>query len=267
MELEDVIGPVGLFVTHYGLFGVRTRDEVQACRFLNLVFGALHLNGVPSFAVRPDELGTFKLDSETRSFMATGIPGTYRSVGNKDTALNRFQQPKPVTIDQARSACRLAEKFDTDLRLPRYLPLLLDSYGRLASREWDYTFYSAWMIIETKIVLDWDEVAKSEIISQDEYNVLRAAKIADPGVKDLPKDVHKISDLSVKHKLTALTLVGRLPKVNYVRYDRLRERRNEILHPDIPATEADAKDCYEAAEAIVRARVSELQQGSPPKTR
>ena len=44
-----------------------------------------------------------------------------------------------------KGALEKAEKYSKDDKLPRYLPLLTDSYGRLTSKEWDYAFYSAWI--------------------------------------------------------------------------------------------------------------------------
>lgn len=258
LELIGEVGPLSAFVTHYGLFGIQTRDPEVACRYLNLIFGALHLDGVPSFVVRPSELGTFKLDSDAKSFLETAIPGTYRSVGNKDLTLNRSNQPTAVEADRVKGALEKAEKYSEDDKLPRYLPLLTDSYGRLTSKEWDYAFYSAWMIIEMEVVTSWDELVASGSVSQAEYDSLLAASGSDSEVKDLPRNIAKVSGGPVKRLLTVLRLVGSVDQKDYATYNRLRERRNEILHPDVPATETDARECYEVAEVIVRKRVTEL---------
>ena len=256
--LVDKVGSVPFLATYYGYFGVQSRVDTQACRLLNLVCGVLHLSGVPSFVVRPRELGRFNIDTSTNSFLSTGVPGNERSVGNKDLALNKFNQPAAISVDQVKEALRLAERHDRDARLPTYVPLLLDSFGRLRSKEWDYAFYSSWMIIETSVVLDWDEVSATGIISQAEYETLRQAGNNDSQVRNLPREMSKISDLGVAHKLTALKLIGRIDPMDYALHSRLCSRRNEILHPDIPATEVDAQSCYAAAEKIVRNRIASM---------
>lgn len=258
IELIGKVGPLSVFVTHYGLFGVQTRDPDIACRYLNLICGALHLDGLPSFVVRPSELGTFRLDSDAKSFLETAIPGTYRSVGNKDLTLNRSSQPTSVEVEHIMGALSKAEKYSKDDKLSRYLPFLIDSYGRLVSKEWDYAFYSAWMIIEMEIVAEWDEVVVSGSISQAKYESVRAANTFDPAVEDLPRSMAKVTGGPVKHLMTALKLFGKLDQLDYATYEKLRERRNEILHPDIPATESDGCACYDAAVAIVKTRVTKL---------
>jgi hypothetical protein len=256
--LVDKIGLVAFIATYYGYFGIQSRIDTLASRLLNLVCGALHLAGVPSFVVRPRELGRFKFDVSTKTFLSTSVPGNERSVGNKDLALNKFNQPAAISVEQVKEALRLAEGYDQDGRLPSYIPLLLDSFGRLRSKEWDYAFYSAWMIIETNVVLDWDEVTQAGVVAQSQYEALRQSGSSNPAVMNLPRQMSKISDSGVAHKLTALNLIGRIDPTDYATHSGLCSRRNEILHPDVPATEVDAQSCYDAAEKIVRNRIASL---------
>ena len=253
----EPLASVRFLATHYGYFGVESRDESQASRLLNLTCGALHLSGTPSFVVRPRELGRFKIDLSTNAFLDTSVPGTERSVGNKDNALNKFEQPAAITVEHIKQALRVAESYDRDARLPRYIPLLLDSFGRLRSKEWDYAFYSAWMIIETEVTLEWEAVIQSGLVRQANYAAARQSQIADLSVRNLPRDMGAVSE-KVAWILTALKLLGRIASTDYAECDRLRRRRNEILHPNTPAMDADARDCHAAAEKIVRSRVATL---------
>ena len=256
--LVDKIGQVRFLATYYGFFGVESREDSKACRLLNLVSGALHISGVPSFAVRTQELGHFKIDLATNTFLHTSVPGTERSAGNKDSSLNRFKQPTAIAVNQVRNAIRLSERFDQDARLPMYIPMLLDSYGSLKSGEWDYAFYSSWMIIESSAILDWEEVVSSRRVSQKEYEGLRQAAVAEKAVKNLPKVMNKLNakDQGVAGILRGLSLIRQIEPDEYSEYEKLRIRRNEILHPDTPATEADAESCYDAAERVVKSRAS-----------
>jgi hypothetical protein len=253
IELVGKVGPIPAFVTHYGLFGVQTRDPEVACRLLNLVFGFLHLDGLPSFAVRPSELGTFRLDPDAKSFLEAAIPGTYSSVGNKDWALSRFTQPTAVEVERVKRAFSKAEEYSKDDTLPRYFRLLMDSYGSLFNKEWDYAFYSAWMVIEMEVVAAWEELVVSGSVSQAKYESVKAANTSDPEVRQLPKKMAKVGDY-VYYMITALKLFGKLDQLDHDTYEELRKRRNKILHPDTPATERDARDCYDAAKKIAETK-------------
>jgi hypothetical protein len=256
--LVEPLDSIRFLATHYGYFAVQSQDESQATRLLNDVCGALHLSGVPSFVVRPRELGRLQIDLSTNTFLQTGVPGTERSVGNKDNALNKFDQPVAITIEQIIMALRLAKRYDQDTRLPVYIPLFLDSFGRLRSKEWNYAFYSAWMVVETDVNLEWDAVIQSGLVSQASYAAKRQSGISDVSVRNLPQNMTRVSE-AVWSMLTALRLIGRIDPTDHAEYDRLRLRRNDILHPNSPAIEADAQDCYAAAEKIIRSRIDALR--------
>jgi hypothetical protein len=83
---------------------------------------------------------------------------------------------------------------------------------------------------------------------------VKAANTSDPAVGQLPKKMAKVGDY-VYYMITALKLFGKLDQLDHDTYEELRERRNKILHPDTPATESDARACYDAAKKIADTKV------------
>ena len=253
--VEGNSGGTPFWATYYGCLGVKETDERRATLLLNMICAALHFAGFESYPVRQGELLKVDFDPATKAFLSTSTPPSERSAGNKDLSRRRSKTIKTVSPDAIRAALQSAEKFVIDPSLCLWLPLVLDSFSRIDAQEWDYGFYSSWLVIESALIQWFDEAVSSGVINQGDYTNHRSAGVANPKVQNLPGKLRAVVEGGVGNKLETLNLFSRIKPAEYALYVRLRNRRNEILHPAVPATEQDARDCFQAAESIVRTRI------------
>ncbi|HEV2173275.1 MAG TPA: hypothetical protein VGR71_06900, partial [Nitrospira sp.] len=164
-----------------------------------------------------------------------------------------------VTFD---SAFREAATVERDFRLPALLPLLLDSRGMLDGHDWHHGFYSAWLVIESDIMFGVEEAVRDARLTRASIGEMKKRHADRFGrLPNNPADVE-----SVAESLAALVGLGLVTEEQFLLYDKLRKRRNEVLHPNSLASQDDATVCFGAATEMVFRRARQVlgRELAPP---
>jgi hypothetical protein len=232
--MVDSLDSTQFVATYYGYVGLKETDRIRAAIKLNILCCVFLMLGTPQFALLPRELGEFDFDVASQTFPSTSVPGTERSVGNKNFALSKFDPPRVVEIPFLQAALRITEKILKDPDLVQYMSLLVDSYTRLIGSEFDQGFYSAWILIEGFVNRLWDYTLDRKAISGKRLEGLMQS-----------------TEWTLNNKIETLSPLNELTKEEYELFTSLRRRPNEILHPRTRATKEDAERCYQTAKSLV----------------
>ena len=262
--LEGTWGGTEFFCSHLGFVAFHDADSVRVARRLNLLFGALHLDGTLCDPVLSSELCRFQYDRSSHTYPSSAIPPSQRIVRNKLPRTSSFYaQPRPVEPAIIARAVSRAMVFEKDDYLPLLLPYLLDAHSRLERKEWDHAFFAGWVVIERHVVAEVEVAVQEGIITP---SLLKGLRQSDPtNLGSLPTKPNKLSE-NVHNSIRVLLSVKRLAKIGFEEIDKLRRRRNKILHLKSEAREADARRCYGVAESVVKdllGKVLKSTEGTP----
>ena len=232
-----------IIVNEDGFIFVKSKNQEDALKVLNLVMAHGAFYGFPLYAVREHELvqadyntqdltmGTMQWNTETRR---SGLIDIYFNSQH-----NRTTRRTPIRLETIQEMLSNTEKLLAHEELSEDLRLLNDGYTHFDNSEFAPSFIIGWSLIETH----YHEIWKS-ILFKNKSGSEYSAKIK------------KLSRLAIGTILTILESQDKIDKKSYKIVMNLKEKRNTYYHQRKQVTKEDAKRCLRYALELLAEKIN-----------
>lgn len=221
-----------VIVNRDGFIAVAIDDKRTATQVLNLIMATSLLRGIPTFAIRENEVGSVEIDPKNLN-----ISGSTMSFVSLRTVIGqeRWQHLPPiiptkraVTEEELEVVVNLSESVASNEKITNSLLFFLEAFTYLQNSEYTQSFIMSWMLIERYLSDCWDSFLDKLDIRGNRRDKLKSTL--------LWKSADRI--------LEVLSLSGKLAKEDYKLLMKLKQKRNDIIHRGEKASEEEAQKSF-----------------------
>lgn len=221
-----------VIVNRDGFIAVAIDDKRTATQVLNLIMATFLLHGIPTFAIRENEVGSVEIDPKNLN-----ISGSTMSFVSLRTVIGqeRWQHLPPIiptkraiTEEELKVVVKLSESVASNEKITNSLLFFLEAFTYLQNSEYTQSFIMSWMLIERYLSDCWDSFLDKLEIRGDRRDKLKSTL--------LWKSADRI--------LEVLSLSDKLAKEDYKLLMKLKQKRNDIIHRGKKASEEEAQKSF-----------------------
>lgn len=228
-----------LTILRNGVLTMIEPERSTCVRLLNEIMCAALLLGIPSSAVRDEDLGG-------AAFYDNGGLGSYslgisdrrrRSIEKEFSSISEeeFKTFRQLTEDYLKEVFETAEKSTMDPTQSDYAMWFIDAHSYLEQKEYDPSLMKSWLIIEKHAALMWEDLP---------------IEIRGKGKKPLRQ-----RPLPMEKLLKDLRKGNKISEADHRKQDDLRVLRNKIMHKGHHASREEAAEFLSLAEDLTREKL------------
>lgn len=221
-----------------GLVAIVTNSKEKALEMINEIMGAALVFGLPCLAVSEPEIADIKIETMTSairgwsmSFVSDRMRLHLEPMGPYSDFL--IHSRNIISQKDVENLFKNAEIITSNAETAKSLVFLLQSFTHLYSFEYPQCFVMGWTVIERHIHSVWKDFLNQQRVTGDR-------------LKKLTKGMWTTDDI-----LETLNLFGIISAKRYKEFQKLKRKRNHILHEGGTATKDDAIYCFATASIIV----------------
>lgn len=224
-----------------GFIAVIDEDKDTSIDILNEIMASALICGYNIFSVKESEILRLHIDIETNSITWRGF--SYFSASNS-SKLHEYRQKlsidsglqdrSNISEDELLRIIKQSAIIFKDESLKNLLIFFLESFTFLNTSEYSASFILSWTIIEIYLSGLWNRKIKNKGINTSQKKNL-TSKMLWP----------------ISQKINVFTLMKMITDDEYKTFEKLRKKRNKIIHEGEKCSKDYAKQCLDTARKVL----------------
>lgn len=231
-------GKHGFFDT-FGFVAIQNKNEKEAVKILNTIFGVSLIFGFDSVSVREFELYSMRMDPESLSI--GGFSYSEQNTKRFSPYSSHGLRKRAISLDSMNMIINIAEKVSRDETTNELVSFLLESFTHLYNFEFSQSFLFSWLVAEKHI-------------SRLFEGMLIEKKI--PSKRKEKFENH--NKWSTETKIEALNFAGIINSEDYDFLITYNTKRNNFAHKGKTIGQLESKELYEHSKNVVKDEINRI---------
>lgn len=231
-------GKHGFFDT-FGFVAIQNKNEREAVKILNTIFGVSLVFGFNSLSVREFELYSMKMNPETLS--VGGFSWLDQNTKRFPPYSSHGLRKRAIPLDSMNMIMNIAEKVSQDKATNESVLFLLESFTHLYNFEFSQSFLYSWLVAEKNISRLFEGMLLEKEVSGNR------------------KDKFKKHDKwSTETKIEVLNFNGIINSKDYDFLILFNTKRNKFAHEGNTIDQRESKELFEFSKTIVKDGINRI---------